>query len=181
LTSGEQDALARVLGFDAESIFNNSVIQEGRDTLLNMLYLMRSGRVAGDLWRHVSGLCWACCNQLGIEVFDPAQFRLELEASRNFTADGRLICSIKRSRWSLRQVRVADRSIAEHGFQVYRPDLPDRLRLLVLDIDTVVFSRLLAWPRHAFDILRPDPALNDPLRARRALIERGIFPETGLV
>jgi hypothetical protein len=181
LTSIEQGALATVLGSEAESIFNDSVIQEGRDTLLNMLYLMTSWKVAGNLWRHVSALCWAGSNQLGIEVFDPEQFRLELVASANFKADGRLTCYLKRSRWSLRQVRVAGRQITEHGFQIYRPSMPARLRLLVADIDTIVFSRLRAWPRHAIDILRPDPVLNDPLRARRALVARGIFPEPGLV
>jgi hypothetical protein len=176
LTSDEKAALTALMGSNAQSIFDNEMIQAGRDTLINMFYLMTSRRVAGNLWRHLSALKWSGRNQVGAEVFDPTLLRIELEASGNFIADSRLTCRLKNSCWSLRQVRIENEYISEHGFQVYRPADLKQPRLLVFDIDTVVFSNLRSWPRHAFDIWRPDPYLNDPLRARSALVARGIFP-----
>src|SRR5688572_18137697 len=104
LTSIEQEAIGSLLGPNAESIFNNDVIPAGRDTLLNIYYLMMSEKVAGDLWSRARSLRWAQGNQLGIETDDPEEFRTQLETSGNFLSDGRLTCYIKRVLWSLRQV-----------------------------------------------------------------------------
>ena len=77
----------------------------------------------------------------------------------------------------MRQIKVNKQLIYDYGLQVYRPNDLAQSELLVIDIDTIVFSSWLAWPRHALDILQPNASLNDPLNTRRALIARGIFPD----
>jgi hypothetical protein len=176
LTDAEREALAYPLGAEAESRFN-SFKQAGRDTLINVYYLLTSEKAAGNLWGRVRAIRWAEPNQLGIEVDSAEEFREQLEASGNFESDSSVTLYFKHSLWSLRQVRIDGALITSHGLQIYRPDDPAQPQLLVADIDSVIFTSLSSWPKHALDILRPDPELNDPLNARRSLIERGIFPD----
>src|SRR5262249_52490040 len=176
LTEAEREALAYPLGTEAESRFN-SFKQAGRDTLLNIYYLLVSEKAAGNLWGRGRAIKWAEPNQLGIEVDSAEEFREQLEASGNFESDGSVTLYFKHSLWSLRQVRIDGELISSHGLQIYRPDDPAQPQLLVADIDSVIFTSLSSWPKHALDVLRPDPESNDPLNARRALLERGIFPD----
>lgn len=173
--------MRQILGATAEVRFHQEIGQAGRDTLLNIYYLLTSDRVAGPLWPMMRALRWAERNQLGIEADDAQAVRAQLQRSGNFLADGWLTCRVKNSRWSLRQVRVGARNIFRHGLQVYQLRDDTQPHLLVVDIDTIVFSALHRWPRHAFDIIWPDAALNDPLRARRALTRRGIFPDLSAI
>ncbi len=178
LTLNEQTATAAIFPSQLEAIsLFNSLSQVARDSLINIYYLMSSEKVAGNLWQYVKSLRWAGQNQIGIYAFTLDNIRKQIEMSNNFIADGWITCNFKNCLWSLRQVEVDKKAISEYGLQVYRPNDPAQPDLLVIDIDTIVFSSWLAWPEHAIDILRPDPSLNDPLRARRTLIARGIFPQ----
>lgn len=176
LTEDEQISISPILSSEASSLFN-SLPQPSRDSIINIYYLMSSEKVAGNLWQYVKSLRWAGPNQLGIYAYTLDNILKQLEESGNFIADGWLTCSFKKCLWSLRQVEVDKQAILDYGLQVYRPNDPAQPELLVIDIDTIVFSSWRAWPEHALDILKPDPSLNDPLRARRALIARGIFPQ----
>lgn len=147
-----------------------------RDSLINIYYLMISNKVAGNLWSHLTALRWLGLNQLGVYVTDQKRLLTILSDSGNFRADGKLTCYVKKSLWSLRQWQIDDQPIRYYGLQLYRPQDLRQPHLVVIDIDTVVFSSWLSWPQHAWDILRPDPHLNDPSRVRSTLQARGIFP-----
>ena len=172
LIDTEQDSLSKLItpaDFDL-------LAPSARDSLINIYYLMISNKVAGNLWPHLTELRWLGINQLGVYVVEPEKLLAILSDSSNFRADGRLTCYIKKSFWSLRQWQIDGQPISHYGLQLYHPQDPKQPKLIVIDIDTVVFSSWLSWPRHAWDILRPDPSLNDPLRVRSTLQARGIFP-----
>ncbi len=178
LTPTEQTMFAPMLTKDVETTaFFNSMPQAARDSLINIYYLSISDKVAGNLWQYIKSLRWAGPNQIGVYVENTLEIHRLLLKSKNFLQDDWLTCLIKNCHWSLRQTQVNNKDIVEYGMQVYYPNDPKQPELLVIDIDTIVFSSWINWPRHALDILIPDPDLNDPLRARQALIARGIFPK----
>lgn len=178
----EQDELKAILeSFDsnlsARSFFNQ-LPQETKDSIINIYYLMTSSKVAGNLWQYVKLLKWAGTNQLGVYADEIDTIYKQLVDSKNFVLDDWLTCKIKGCYWSQRQIFVNQQLIATHGLQIYQPKDNKQPKLLVIDIDTVVFSSLLTFPKHALDILLPNKELNDPIKVRRSLVERGIFPET---
>src|SRR5262245_30135898 len=129
LKKAEREALAYPLGLEPESHFN-SLNQAGRDSLVNIYYLLTSDKTAGNLWGRVQAIRWAGANQIGFEVDSIEEFQDELLASGHFEADGAVTLLYKKSLWSLRQVRIGDLAISTHGLQIYRPDLPDQPLLL---------------------------------------------------
>lgn len=177
LSAEEQAALNAVMGGEAQKRFENWYDEQGRDTIVNIYYLLRNPRVAGDLWPQIRSLLWAACNQIGVDVADVEAFRSALEASGNFTNDSFVTLLMKRSHWSLRQTRIDGQPITHYGLQVYRRNTPSTPNELVLDIDAVVLADLSSLPGHILDVLRPDPTLNDPLKARKEMMARGLFPD----
>lgn len=178
LTPTEQTMLIPMLAKDADAIsLFNGMSQEARDSLVNIYYLSISDKVAGNFWQYIKSLRWAGPNQIGVYVENTLEIHKLLLKSKNFAQDDWLTCLIKKSFWSLRQVQVEGEHIFDYGLQVYCPNDPKQPELLVIDIDTIVFSSWMSWPRHALDILIPNPDLNDPLRARQSLVARGIFPK----
>lgn len=155
----------------------NAYDEQGRLTLLNIYYLLKSPRVAGDLWPQVRSVLWAGRNQIGVEVADVAAFRASLEGSSNFTHDSFLTLLVKKSEWSLRQTLIDGQAVTRYGLQVYRRNAPSTPNELVLDIDAVVLSGLSSIPRHILDVLNPDPTLNDPAKAREEMVARGLLPD----
>ncbi|MBI4853850.1 MAG: hypothetical protein HY819_18805 [Acidobacteria bacterium] len=181
LTPTEQKMLTKTLSnlsneTEAINLFNN-MTQATRDSLINIYYLSTSDKVAGNIWQYIKSLRWAGQNQIGVYAENPSEIYSLLLKSKNFTQDDWLTCLIKTCYWSLRQTQVNNQNISDYGMQVYYPKDPKQPELLVIDIDTIVFSSWVSWPKHALDILIPDPKLNNPLRARQALAARGIFPK----
>lgn len=178
LTLNEQTMLQTPLTSDIEApALFNSLSQAAKDSLINIYYLSTSELVAGNIWQHIKSLRWAGPNQIGVYAENVSEIFDLLVSSKNFTKDDPLTCLVKKCHWSLRQVLVNNENIHDYGMQVYYPIDPNQPKLLVIDIDTIVFSSWTSWPRHALDILIPDPKLNNPLRARETLIARGIFPK----
>ncbi len=155
----------------------NAYDEQGRLTLLNIYYLLKSSRVAGNLWPQVRSVLWAGCNQIGVEVADVATFRSSFEDSGNFTHDSLLTLLVKKSEWSLRQTLIDGQAVTRYGLQVYRRNAPSVPNELVLDIDAIVLSGLSSIPRHILDVLKPDPTLNDPVKAREEIVARGLLPD----
>ncbi|MBL8192263.1 MAG: hypothetical protein JNM06_00460 [Blastocatellia bacterium] len=182
LSLTEQDKLKAILeSFDsnlsASKLFDQ-LPQETKDSIINLYYLMTSNRVAGNLWQYVKLLKWAGPNQLGVYADEIDKLYNQLIDSKNFVGDDWLTCKVKGCHWSQRQILVNQELISTHGLQIYQPKDIKQPKLLVIDIDTVVFSSWLTFPKHALDILLPNKELNDPMKVRRSLVERGIFPET---
>jgi hypothetical protein len=177
LTYDEKAALTAAISNETDpiSLFND-MSQETKDSLINIYYLSISDKVAGNIWQYIKSLRWAGPNQIGVYVQDKAKIFNILSDSKNFVYDDWLTCLIKKSFWSLRQIKVNNEKIEDYGMQIYAPIDDKQKDLIVIDIDTIVFSSWISWPRHALDILRPDPELNNPLRARQKLVARGIFP-----
>lgn len=182
LSLTEQDKLKTILeSFDGNlsaNNFFNQLPQETKDSIINIYYLMTSNRVAGNLWQYIKLLKWAGPNQLGVYVDEIDKLYKQLVDSKNFASDDWLTCKVKGCNWSQRQIFVNQELITIHGLQIYHPKDVKQPKLLVIDIDSYVFSSWLTFPKHALDILLPDRKLNDPLKVRRSLVERGIFPET---
>lgn len=176
LTPSEQTELAFLLTNDPTTLFN-SLPQETKDSLINIYYLSVSNKVAGNLWQYFKSLKWAGPNQIGVYAENIPKLYHQLLESSNFIEDDWLTCLVKKCHWSLRQTIVDGKKISEYGMQVYYPKDPNQPELLVIDIDIIVFSSWASWPKHALDILAPDPLLNNPLQVRQALTARGIFPK----
>ncbi|MCS6884077.1 MAG: hypothetical protein RMM17_14025 [Acidobacteriota bacterium] len=170
----EQDRsfLEPVLGINAESIYEDYPIG-ARITLLNVCYLLKSERVAGNLWHQVKKILWAAPNQVGAEVTNAAIFKRMLEDSGNFKHDNKLTLKVKKASWSLRQVRLDGQAISTYGLQVYQRKNPSTPNELVLDIDRVVLLGLSSLIHHILDVLLPTA---DPQEARRELIARRLLP-----
>lgn len=173
LKDDERNDLARVLGADAAEAFDARSVAE-RATLRSMRLAMTSGRVAGDLWREVSGLVWASPNQAGLVVEDAARFHaLALRATRPdgtpaFRSDPRWLVRLFKhgAEWSLRE-----RGVSRWGLQLYRRGRSRRFDgEIVADLDPVPLAA--GAFAHMRDVLRPAAASSDPLEAWRALVER---------
>lgn len=177
LSSQEQEDLSSVIGQEAQKHFESRYDEQGRNSLINIYYLLKSPRVAGDLWLQIRSLLWVGCNQIGVEVTDPKAFRSAIENSGNFTHDSFVTLLMKRAEWSLRQTRIDGQPIRHYGLQVYRRNTPSTPNEVVLDIDAVVLAGISSIPGHILDVLRPDPRLNDPLKVREEMIGRGLFPD----